>query len=87
MIVIAVGFWIYREVQAEVRRQEEATRRAEVQRVERLTLSHQEKKIQVTLSVGVATVGEKHADWTAFVSSADHALLRAKEKGRNRVED
>jgi diguanylate cyclase (GGDEF)-like protein len=42
--------------------------------------------IQVTLSVGVATLGARHETPGDLVSQADEALYRAKQAGRNRVE-
>ncbi len=40
---------------------------------------------QVTISVGVATLGSSRRDLDELLASADHALYQAKEAGRNRV--
>jgi diguanylate cyclase (GGDEF)-like protein len=40
----------------------------------------------VTISIGVATVGEDGDDFTALLSTADARLYQAKKNGRNRVD-
>lgn len=40
---------------------------------------------QVTCSIGVAELRSAWEDWEQLVSTADHALYRAKHSGRNRV--
>ena len=42
--------------------------------------------IEVTASVGVSTIKEKHHDYPMIFAEADEALYIAKENGRNRVE-
>ena len=44
------------------------------------------KRVEVTASLGVATYSPAFASEAEFVASADAALYRAKENGRNRVE-
>ena len=43
--------------------------------------------LQVTVSVGVACLGEVGSDTLALVQMADRRLYRAKEAGRNRIEN
>jgi PleD family two-component response regulator len=43
------------------------------------------KKIQVTVSMGVATRNARHDSFDQVVRAADKALYRAKDAGRNRV--
>ncbi len=45
-----------------------------------------EEEIGVTISLGVASCREETRDATGLIRSADVALYRAKQKGRNRVE-
>ncbi len=45
-----------------------------------------DKKISVTLSIGVNSFPENAIDLESFKTGADEALYRAKTKGRNRVE-
>lgn len=42
--------------------------------------------VPLTVSVGVAAVGPEHESVEALLEAADHALYRAKQAGRNRVE-
>ncbi|MGQ0510199.1 MAG: GGDEF domain-containing protein [Betaproteobacteria bacterium] len=44
------------------------------------------KRIDVTVSAGVACYGVDGADWDTLLSSADNALYVAKKAGRNRVQ-
>ncbi len=44
------------------------------------------KRIEVTVSAGVASYGVDGADWDALLSAADNALYVAKKAGRNRVQ-
>ena len=41
--------------------------------------------VELTISVGVAVLGEHGADLTDLLTAADHALYRAKQAGRNQV--
>ena len=43
------------------------------------------RRIEVTVSAGVASYGVDGADWDALLSAADNALYEAKNAGRNRV--
>ncbi len=43
-------------------------------------------ELSVTVSIGVAESSERISDVNEVIKSADHALYRAKESGRNRVE-
>lgn len=55
--------------------------------VERATVAHEDLALKVTISVGIATQTPSSGDTPeALVGSADNALYRAKERGRNRVE-
>lgn len=45
-----------------------------------------EKKIEFSVSIGVASLGEAHDSFEALLSDADSALLKAKELGRNCVQ-
>jgi PleD family two-component response regulator len=42
-------------------------------------------RLHVTVSIGVAEVGEKYDSPRAVIQAADQALYRAKEEGRNQV--
>jgi diguanylate cyclase (GGDEF)-like protein len=43
------------------------------------------KRVEVTVSGGIATYGVEGADWDTLLSAADTALYEAKNSGRNRV--
>ena len=53
--------------------------------VEKTAFEWEEKKIPVTLSVGVAIATSSEANGLALIQAADSALYQAKEGGRNRV--
>ena len=55
------------------------------QSVQAHTYCFQGTDINVTISLGVATMGEKHGDFADLIESSDQQLYRAKESGRNRV--
>jgi len=63
-------------------------------RAERVRMSIEESPLRradgtcvsLTVSAGVAVVGPHHDSVEALISAADHALYRAKQLGRNRVE-
>jgi diguanylate cyclase (GGDEF)-like protein len=44
------------------------------------------KTLQATVSIGVAIIQDPEQDLTTLLAEADHALYRAKARGRNRVE-
>ena len=50
------------------------------------TKSDNTKKLNVTVSIGVAEKQAKHSSTRDIMKSADDALYKAKKKGRNRVE-
>lgn len=55
--------------------------------IEATDFTYNGQQIKVTLSAGVATLGEgEYADADAFIVGADKHLYRAKQAGRNRVE-
>jgi diguanylate cyclase (GGDEF)-like protein len=52
----------------------------------RLSHAHRPDGVSVvTISIGVVTTGDSHADLDALVRSADQALYEAKRTGRNRI--
>ncbi|MEN8188219.1 MAG: diguanylate cyclase [Thermodesulfobacteriota bacterium] len=53
--------------------------------VEKEQFSHDEKSIQVTISIGVAEVWEEDENADSLISRADEALYKAKREGRNQV--
>lgn len=44
------------------------------------------KEICITLSIGIATLTNKHQNFEQLINEADKAMYQAKEKGRNRIE-
>jgi len=54
--------------------------------VEHSVFKAYDEKVSVTVSIGISTFPEDGVDEHALIESADKALYRAKEKGRNRVE-
>jgi diguanylate cyclase (GGDEF)-like protein len=67
---------------------DEAERIAERLRADvgREPIVQDDKSVQVTTSLGVATMLEADLDEKMLIRAADQALYRAKEEGRNRVE-
>ena len=57
---------------------------AEITANNRFTLANGEK-VKVTISVGVATVGENGSTAQEIIEYSDKCLYKAKETGRNRV--
>lgn len=55
------------------------------QQVEGHEYFYQGSDIPVTISLGVATMGEAHREFGDLVEATDQQLYRAKESGRNRV--
>jgi diguanylate cyclase (GGDEF)-like protein len=53
--------------------------------VEKCTVVYDEVDISFTISVGIAGFKQTHKDSTQWLDSADKALYKAKESGRNRV--
>jgi diguanylate cyclase (GGDEF)-like protein len=53
--------------------------------VESAEMTHEDKTIPVTVSLGVATAGPEHDSPVALYKSADEQLYGAKKAGRNRV--
>jgi diguanylate cyclase (GGDEF)-like protein len=51
-----------------------------------VTVSHKEKKIAITASIGVAALEEHGPDITKVIARADEALYKAKGMGRNQVQ-
>jgi diguanylate cyclase (GGDEF)-like protein len=54
--------------------------------VEHSVFKAYDEKVSVTISIGISSFPEDGVDEHALIESADRALYRAKEKGRNRVE-
>ncbi|MBI3283850.1 MAG: GGDEF domain-containing protein [Burkholderiales bacterium] len=50
-----------------------------------LGIATEQGNLQFTVSIGVAVLNSRHADWDALLKDADSALYRAKREGRNRV--
>ncbi|MGB2742012.1 MAG: GGDEF domain-containing protein [Cognaticolwellia sp.] len=44
------------------------------------------KNVPVTLSMGICTLNDKHANFEQLIKDADSAMYKAKENGRNRIE-
>ena len=53
---------------------------------QKMTKSDNTKKLNVTVSIGVAEKQAKYNSTQDIMKSADEALYKAKKKGRNRVE-
>ena len=53
-------------------------------RIANAPLTVENKPIEITISIGIATLGAETSD--DLLARADKALYRAKERGRNRVE-
>ncbi|KAF1081673.1 MAG: Diguanylate cyclase/phosphodiesterase domain 1 (GGDEF) [Candidatus Rifleibacterium amylolyticum] len=53
--------------------------------VEQTILMHEDKPISVTISLGCATFPDHAADKEALIKTADEALYRSKQAGRNRT--
>ncbi|MCP3887309.1 MAG: GGDEF domain-containing protein [Desulfobulbaceae bacterium] len=51
-----------------------------------ISIAHNNEKLGITISIGVATSPEHGTSRDTLLKSADEALYRAKENGRNRVE-
>lgn len=47
--------------------------------------SSQRQEVRVTVSIGVAGLGQEVTDSLSLIQRADEALYRAKQEGRNRV--
>lgn len=56
-------------------------------KVESARLNYEGQSVSITISAGVAQVGAKDRDAIGIVGRADQALYRAKDSGRNRVEN
>ena len=54
--------------------------------IEAFTLNTEQGDIQVTISIGVATMTDAHEENETLLNRADALLYQAKENGRNRVE-
>lgn len=54
--------------------------------VEALVVQHKDKGLKVTVSIGVASYPDNGLTGEALITTADAALYKAKENGRNRVE-
>ena len=50
-----------------------------------LDVEHEEKKIPLTASFGVAQISDQCTTLDVLIALADQALYEAKESGRNRV--
>ena len=53
--------------------------------VSRATVLLADTPVEVSVSIGVAVLGEHGTDLTDLLAAADAALYRAKQTGRNRV--
>lgn len=60
------------------------------QRIQRSLAGHgltiEAKKVNVTLSIGVCMLDERHKSLEQFINDTDQAMYQAKEKGRDRIE-
>ena len=53
--------------------------------IESSEFKFEDKKIPVTISLGVACRQENENDWAVLFKRADEALYKSKQTGRNRV--
>jgi diguanylate cyclase (GGDEF)-like protein len=51
-----------------------------------MRVANGDHSIQITISIGVAEANVETSDLAALIAHVDDALLRAKDRGRNRVE-
>ena len=56
------------------------------QSVAEMRVANGDHSIQITISIGVAEANVETSDLAALIAHVDDALLRAKDRGRNRVE-
>lgn len=55
------------------------------QKVEALTVTHEEHQIRFTISLGVAEIDKRYGDEAHWLEAADQALYQSKHGGRNQV--
>lgn len=53
--------------------------------IENTTFEFEDNLIPITVSMGLAQMGEEHKDPKPFIKTADECLYQAKESGRNRI--
>ncbi|WP_158515150.1 sensor domain-containing diguanylate cyclase [Bordetella sp. H567] len=53
--------------------------------VQETPIEYHQATIRITISLGIAVAGARDGDIQAIIESADHALYRAKQRGRNRA--
>jgi diguanylate cyclase (GGDEF)-like protein len=53
--------------------------------VQETPIEYQHVTIRITISLGIAVASARDGDIQAIIESADHALYRAKQRGRNRA--
>ena len=56
------------------------------QNIQNTSFNFQKIKLQITVSIGLASINQEVSTLTALIKKADEALYSAKLKGRNRVE-